>query len=235
MQNKKHVIILVLLVVIIGLLAIVIYNQKQPKGSQLEMKTFENNIYSFQYNANTAVVSGADYMKITLPGETKGVQVSIPTPINTYTSYGACTKKEINQKDFLACPDKKLYVYRAESADVQISFNGLDESDLLSGRYINLGSLKINNVEVKKHLGSVPGFAYPLINKGVDQIYKYSYQGKTYYYTTDWEVVGADGQSLVYNTDGVRVAGCGGFVPVGTPSDPLCPDISKAELIYNRK
>lgn len=83
-----------------------------------------------------------------------------------------------------------------------------------------------------------------LINAGkVDVIYRFSYQGKTYYHATDWEVVGADGTPDVYGADGTKIE-CNWGSPMvpSTPEreaqiNPICHAYhqDQAELIYNRK
>jgi len=79
-----------------------------------------------------------------------------------------------------------------------------------------------------------------LIKNGVDKIYKYSYEGKIYYYTTDWEVVAADGTPEVYTAYGFKIDCRFGspMVPVTSetpPINPICKDYTSGTVIYDRK
>lgn len=85
---------------------------------------------------------------------------------------------------------------------------------------------------------SRPDFIQRMIDENniIDKIYKYTYQGKTYYYTTGWEKI--DGTPEVYTASGERIECNYGSPMVPNPEprviNPICEAYTTGTLIYNR-
>lgn len=91
--------------------------------------------------------------------------------------------------------------------------------------------------QIRQENSSYPPFISVLIKNGTDQIYKYQYRQETYYFTTDWEVVGRDGTPEVYNSNGVQIDCNFGspISPIQQEPNPICKDYESGEIIYKRK